>query len=106
MHTALRKPLIAAAAAVLMAGSAAMLPGVAYAQHHHHGHGWDWGGFAAGAAAGAILGGALSSQAQAPYYEDRYYYDDAVQWCMRKYKSYDPYSRTWLGRDGYRHPCP
>jgi hypothetical protein len=29
-----------------------------------------------------------------------------VGWCVDRYKSYDPYTRTYLGYDGYRHSCP
>jgi BA14K-like protein len=25
---------------------------------------------------------------------------------MQTYRSYDPQSGTYLGNDGYRHPCP
>jgi hypothetical protein len=25
---------------------------------------------------------------------------------MQTYRSYDPGSGTYLGNDGYRHPCP
>jgi hypothetical protein len=25
---------------------------------------------------------------------------------MQRYRSYDPNSGTYLGNDGYRHPCP
>ena len=32
--------------------------------------------------------------------------DDAVAYCMQTYRSYDPQSGTYLGTDGYRHPCP
>ena len=31
---------------------------------------------------------------------------DAVAYCMQTYRSYDPRSGTYLGYDGYRHPCP
>ena len=111
MRTALGKIGIAAAAAVIIAGSTVMLPSVAYAQYHYHG--WGWGGFAAGAAAGAILGGILAAPyyAQGPYYYPApgYYggYEgDAVRYCMQRFRSYDPGSGTYLGYDGYRHPCP
>ena len=30
----------------------------------------------------------------------------AVAYCMRRFRSYDPRSGTYLGYDGYRHPCP
>jgi hypothetical protein len=73
---------------------------------------------------GAIVGGIIASQNR-PYavypYEPypvypgyypvypRYQYpavDAAVAYCMRRYRSYDPYSMTYLGYDGYRHACP
>lgn len=104
MRTALGKIGIAAATAVIIAGSTAMLPSIAYAQHHHHGGGW--GGFAAG----AILGGMLAAPYYAPgpynYPAPGYYEGDAVRYCMQRFRSYDPSSGTYLGYDGYRHPCP
>jgi len=27
-------------------------------------------------------------------------------WCARHYRSYDPATDTYIGRDGRRHPCP
>jgi hypothetical protein len=97
----------------------------AQAQHHHHGgyrggghyggyHGRHYGGAWGGFAAGAIIGGLLA----APYYRgEPYYYpgpryydgpppDDAEAYCMQRFRSYDPRSGTYLGYDGYRHPCP
>jgi hypothetical protein len=110
MRTALRQFGIAAAGAVIIAGSTVTLPSAAHAQYHHHGgYGWGWGGFAAGAAAGALLGGLLAAPyyAPAPYYPGPGYYEgDAVRYCMQRFKSYDPGSGTYLGYDGYRHPCP
>jgi hypothetical protein len=35
--------------------------------------------------------------------EEPAYGDD---WCARHYRSYDPVSGTYVGRDGRRHPCP
>lgn len=110
MRTTPGKVGIAAAAAIIIVGSTAMLPSVAHAQWHHHG-GHGWGGFAAGAAAGAILGGILAAPyyAQGPYYYPAtpgYYGGDAVRYCMQRFRSYDPGSGTYLGYDGYRHPCP
>jgi hypothetical protein len=29
-----------------------------------------------------------------------------IEWCMQRYKSYDPYTHTYLGFDGLRHGCP
>jgi len=73
--------------------------------HHHHHH-----GFFPGAALG-YLGGALASQ---PYYDEvpPFYvapppgYGGDEAYCLRRFKSYDPESGTYLGYDGYRHPCP
>jgi hypothetical protein len=84
------------------------------------------GGFIPGAVAGALVGGALvggygygGPGYYAPgYYDDQYYDDgavavapapvgdDAVAYCMQTYRSYDPGSGTYMGNDGYRHPCP
>lgn len=80
------------------------------------------GGIAAGIIGGMLLGGIIASQGpyyydypppyyyRRPYYYPRYrpyvYHDPAIAYCMRRFKSYDPYSMTYLGYDGYRHPCP
>ena len=66
-------------------------------------------GIAAGIIGGIILGGIIASQQQ-PYYRAPAYGPypggDAVGYCARRFKSYDPYSMTYLGYDGLRHPCP
>ncbi|NNM74803.1 BA14K family protein [Enterovirga aerilata] len=60
-----------------------------------------------GLAAGALIGGAIASQAApAPGYYAAPPDDDAVAYCMQRFKSYDPASGTYLGYDGQRHPCP
>ena len=89
----------------------------------------DRGGFIPGAVAGAVVGGALASSygyyGGPGYYDQGYdgdqYYDDgvavavgpapvggddSVAYCMQTYRSYDPGSGTYVGYDGYRHPCP
>jgi len=51
-------------------------------------------------------------------YQDPYYYtpdyappdysgydDSHLQWCLNRYRSYEPRTNTFLGYDGYRHPC-
>ena len=91
--------------------------------HHRGGHGRHYGGrgryggyygggagVAAGILGGMMLGGMLAGPryydyAPGPYYGPGYY-GDAVGYCMRRFKSYDPNSGTYLGYDGYRHPCP
>jgi hypothetical protein len=91
-------------------------------------HGGGGGGFIPGAVAGAIVGGAIASQgyyggpgyyAPGPGYYDEGYADDgavavapapggddSVAYCMQTYRSYDQRSGTYLGNDGFRHPCP
>ncbi len=85
---------------------------------------WRGGGVAAGIAAGMILGGIIASS---PYYYGgpAYYYgppayyppgyygpvyrhygpSDWEAYCFSRYRSFDPYSGTYLGYDGLRHPC-
>ena len=66
---------------------------------------WPW--FAAGAA----IGYAGSYYYNNDYYDDGYYggyYGGGnahVQWCLNRYRSYDPRSDTYMGYDGYRHRC-
>jgi hypothetical protein len=75
------------------------------------GRGWHRGGGGAGVAAGVIGGLILGGMLAAPYYDrpyygPGYYGGDAVGYCMRRFRSYDPRSGTYVGYDGYRHPCP
>lgn len=87
---------------------------VQYYRRGYYGRGRGYGGAGvaagiAGLAAGAIIGGAIASQAQpAPVYggPPPGYEGDPVAYCMSRFKSYDPGSGTYLGFDGYRHPCP
>lgn len=48
--------------------------------------------------AGLVIGGALAAQAQSQ--------GNSVAYCEQRFRSYDPASGTYLGYDGYRHPCP
>ena len=110
-----RKVIITAAAIIALGVAAVPTDASAYWRgggwHGGYGgwHGGGWGYYGGGFAAGAILGGLLA----APYYygpPPGYYYGpppgDAVAYCMQRFKSYDPRSGTYLGYDGYRHPCP
>jgi hypothetical protein len=56
-----------------------------------------------GIATGAIIGGILATQPRGYYVAPG---GDAVAYCMQRFKSYDPASGTYLGFDGFRHPCP
>jgi len=92
-------------------GAALLASAPANARWWHH-HGWGWGGPAAGFAAGAVIGSALA----APYYygPPAYAYapgpppyaGDPEAYCESRFRSYDPASRTYMGYDGRRHPCP
>lgn len=85
---------------------------------HGHRHRRHYGGFGTG----LIIGGALGSSYGyygAPYgygyYDDGYYEEplvavapdgDAIEYCKRRFKSYNVRSGTYLGYDGLRHACP
>lgn len=40
------------------------------------------------------------------YYRASGYGGDAVAYCTQRFRSYDVRSGTYVGYDGYRHPCP
>jgi hypothetical protein len=108
-------------------GGGGMRPGGGGGYHagggggYHGGYRGGGGALIGGAIAGAVIGGAIASQgygdpgyyAPGPgYYDDGAAAgpppgsDDAVGYCMQTYRSYDPQSGTYLGNDGFRHPCP
>ena len=107
-----RRCLACAGALVLATAPAAMAQrhGGHHGGHHggyHHGHrGGGWGGAGVGFAAGALLGSALAAPRYGYAYAPGPAYDDATAYCLQRFKSYDPASGTYLGYDGYRHPCP
>jgi hypothetical protein len=91
--------------------------------------GWGPGaGVGVGLAAGALIGGAIAAGSNPYYYGPGYGYGyggpayygapapvvvapgygggDAEAYCMRRYRSYDPASGTYLNNDGNRYPCP
>ena len=104
--------------------------GPARSQYQHRGYaqrqgpGYGIGAGVAAVAAGALIGGAIASQDQGyypaatyPVYSDPgygysyaapvvYNNGDSVAYCEQTYRSYDPASGTYLGYDGFRHPCP
>lgn len=60
----------------------------------------------AGLAVGALVGSAVANQNR--YYAPAPVYAGGGDWhayCASKYRSYDVRSGTYLGYDGYRHPC-
>jgi len=79
----------------------------AFAQRGRGRGGWGRGrgGGGVGAAVGigvgaAIIGGAIAASAAEQQRQQ------AVGYCMQRYRSYDPNSQTYLGRDGMRYSCP
>ena len=68
-----------------------------------YGRGRGGGNIGTGIAIGvgaAVIGGAIAaSAAQARQQE-------AINYCMQRYRSYDPQSMTYLASDGYRRQCP
>jgi hypothetical protein len=72
------------------------------------GRGGGWGGPGVGAAIGlgvgaAIIGGAIAaSQAE----EARRQQQEAVGYCMRRFRSYNPETGTYISSDGMERPCP
>jgi len=83
----------------------------ALARPYHGGGHWGGGHYRGGHynyhnnfwVAPAIIGGTILGSALI-YNGTRY--NDAVEYCRARYRSYDPYSQTYLGKDGWRHPCP
>ena len=48
----------------------------------------------------AVIGGAIAASAAEQQRRD------AINYCMQRFRSFDPQSMSYLGNDGYRHPCP
>jgi hypothetical protein len=100
-------------AAAVVASSLMLAAAPAQARWHghhywHHGYNGAWGAGIAGFAAGALLGSALAPRRYYDY-DGPYAYEPVppdVAYCERRFRSYDPASGTYLGYDGYRHPCP
>jgi hypothetical protein len=86
---------------------AVMTAGISPAQAQRgRGRGWGGGGdvgLGLGIGLGAaMIGGAIAAQ-QAQQAQQQ---EQAVSYCMRRYRSFDPGSMTYVGRDGARRPCP
>ncbi len=104
-------PTAAMAAPVVKAPLAVDNLNLTEARHHHrryyrHRRGGNAAGVAAAAGIlGLAAGAAIASQSQAA--PGRYYRNDPdwVAYCARKYRSYDPYTDTFLAHDGYRYRC-
>jgi len=66
-------------------------------RYRGHGGGGNGGAVAAGVVGGLLLGAIIASEAQR---------NRGVDYCIQRYRSYDPNSQTYVGRDGQRHSCP
>ena len=71
-------------------------------RYYNHGPRYN-GGDAIGGFVGGILGGVIGGvvspfQQPGPVYVNPY--------CQQRFRSYDPYTASYLGFDGFRHPCP
>ena len=104
----------------------AVAPTTENVQYRRGWRGRGYGGAAVGLGiAGALIGGAIVGATQPyGYYGGPGYYGygpgyygpavapapyvagDAVSYCAQRFRSYDPYSGTYVGYDGFRHPCP
>lgn len=78
---------------------------------YYYNRGWNnnyWVGPAIGFGAGVLLGSALAAPRY--YYPPpaRYYgpaYGNRDAYCAQKYRSYNPYTKTYTGYDGRQHYC-
>jgi len=125
----LAEPLGQASAAPMMAGhlslsapSSDLIENVYWRGRGWGRGGWGWGApVAGGIIAGAVIGSALAAPygyGYGPYgYPPGYYAPGPAyygapppagdeDYCIRRFRSYDPASGTYLGNDGRRHPCP
>ncbi len=83
------------------------------AQGRHRGH-WRGGhhGFDAGGFIGGVIGGAIGGALSRPqYYPPQGYhstsiYSDAVTYCIRRFRSYNPETGIYMGYDGVPRRCP
>lgn len=64
----------------------------------YHRGGGDGGAVAAGAIMGLAIGAMIAGQAAQ--------HNRAVGWCMRRYRSYNPNTGTWVDYHGRVHYCP
>ena len=88
--------------------------------HHHsrswnRGGNWGWGSRSwhhdpGSAFWGGVLGGVVGNwlgNQQAERGRDIEEEEERdIEWCIRRYRSYDTYTKTYLGYDGLRHGCP
>ena len=80
----------------------------ANAQYWHHGGwghgGWGGGGGFAGGVIGGVVGGVFGGVIARP--QPQYVPDASVQWCMNRFRSYNPQTGFYVGLDNQLHSCP
>ena len=69
------------------------------------GNGLAYGGAALSAGLAGLAAGGLIDGTMAGVGSDETM-DAAISYCADRFKSYDPSTGTYLGYDGYAHPCP
>ena len=83
------------------------LPKALLRLRYGYGYGYPYYGYGygpgLGVVTGAILGSAIAATAR-PVYRARGY-GGHTAYCLRRFKSYNPRTGTYLGYDGHRHPC-
>ena len=94
---------IAVTGVVIVAGTSPAMAQRGRGRGGRGGGGRGRGGGGVGAAIGAgiaigVIGGAIAA--------DQARRGNGVNYCLSRYRSYDPQSGTYLGNDGYRHTCP
>jgi tetrahydromethanopterin S-methyltransferase subunit F len=67
-------------------------------RRYYRSHRSDGGAAAAGAIIGLALGAIIASQATQ--------YNRSVEWCMQRYRSYNPRTGTWIDYKGRVRRCP
>lgn len=80
--------------------------------HNHHNNNGAWLGLGLGLGLLPFYGGYGGygyGYGGGPYYSEPYYYSGGggghVNWCINRYRTYDPRSNTFRGYDGLLHQC-
>lgn len=78
---------------------------------HWAGHGYRGHGYGGGSALPGVLGGILGGYLWRQWNEPNVVIVPQepirdIQWCIQRYRSYNPDSRVYLGFDGQFHACP
>jgi len=78
---------------------------------HNHGHNNNYRVHLGGGGIGLGYGDGYRVYLGGHFYSDDYYggreyvYGGHVEWCLNRYRSYNPRTNTFMGYDGYKHRC-